>query len=217
MNMKVAIVYTAKSDELEKDLSNDAARLIGNDVEIVSYQDLSALKESVAEGYVSAAPAARYAGLILQAIADGADKVLSTCCFMGDIVRALQPFADYAGVPVASIDEGMCRHAALECEGVALLFTSPIAGASVARTLDREGRLLRRGVKVVPVQATEVAGLAGDALAARFAECEDEALTDADGLVLAQPSMAGAAERLRELTGKRVYCATDEPFAALVG
>ena len=127
--MRVAIVYTAKSDELEKGLAKDAARLMGNDVEIVSYQDLSALKESAVDGYVSSAPAARYAGLILQAIADGADKVLSTCCFMGDIVRALQPFADYAGVPVASIDEGMCRHAALECEGVALLFTSPIAGA----------------------------------------------------------------------------------------
>ncbi|MFZ2755860.1 MAG: hypothetical protein WAY93_03220, partial [Atopobiaceae bacterium] len=70
-------------------------------------------------------------------------------------------------------------------------------------------------VKVRPVQATEVAALSGDALVARFAECAAEALADSDGLVLAQPSMAGAAERLRELTGKRVYCATDEPFATL--
>lgn len=213
--MKVAIIYTAKTDELERGLAEKAAELTGEDVEIRSYQDLSALKESAADGYVSSAPAARYAGLVMRAIADGADEVLSTCCFMGDVVRALQPFACYAGVPVASIDEGMCRRAASECGSVALLFTSPIAGASVARTLDAQGRIQRRGVKVRPVQATEVAALSGDALVARFAECAAEALADSDGLVLAQPSMAGAAERLRELTGKRVYCATDEPFATL--
>ena len=46
-----------------------------------------------------------------------------------------------------------------------------------------------------------------------------DAITDgivrATGIFTNRPDAVFAAERLRELTGKRVYCATDEPFAAL--
>lgn len=213
--MKLAITYTAKTDELEEELAQDARQLLGDGLEIATYQDLPALKEANAAGYVSAAPAARYAGLILQAIADGADAVLSTCCFMGDLVRTLQPFADFSGVSLLSIDEGMCRNAVEQCARVVLLYTAPVAGNSVGHTVEHVEQLLRRHAEVTAIQATDVADLSRDALASRFADVVAEAMDEADGLILAQPSMAATAPAMREILGKSVFCATDTPFAGL--
>lgn len=213
--MKLAIIYTAKSDAMEAELFQQATALFGADAQIATYQDMMPLKQAAAAGYVTTQAAAGYTAMIVQAIAEGADAVLSTCCFMGDVVLALQPFAAYSGVPIVSIDQQMCSQVAAIGGKAVLLFTAPVAGKAVGHTLERAAQVQRMPLQVTALQATDTAGLAGDALAERFAEVASAAMASAGVLVLAQPSMAGAAPALRRKLGKNVVCPMDDGMAAV--
>jgi len=81
--MKIAMIYTAKSDALKESLENSLRNTLGEDTEILEYQDLSVLQETARAGHITPEAAARYAAIHLQAVQDGADAILSTCCVMG--------------------------------------------------------------------------------------------------------------------------------------
>jgi len=213
--MKIAIIYTAKSDELTNSLHTSIKNKFGKDVEIAEYQDVTALTEAAKAGKVTAKAAALYGKLLLQAVEDGANGILSTCCVMGDVVESLHAFLKFAGVAVLSIDEPFCKAALLKHKKICLLATAAPAATSVAHTLDRYKNSLNANGTFKTVIVTGTAGLKGDVFSQKIWEAAEAQVKECDGFVLAQPSMAGAADYLRKKSGKAVYCATDDPVTLL--
>lgn len=191
--MRLAIVHTATTPELEEAYASQARSLLGNDVEMATYRDPSVLADVGAAGYVTTETGARYLQLILQAAAEGADVMFSTCCVMADVVREAKQLGRFLGTPIVSIEEGVCTHVAQGAQRVLLAATSPIAAASVLHTLEGARRSARRSLAVevhmaASAGAADVAAAVGDA-------------AEGDLVLLAQPSMAGAAAELRARLG----------------
>lgn len=202
--MKIALIYTAKSDELKNSLERSLLKTFGEGMEAEEYQDVSVLTDSARAGPVTKEAAARYAELILHAARNGADGILSTCCVMGDAVEQFKAFLDFTGTPLVSIDESFCRKALLECKKICLLATAPVAAFSVRHTMERYERTLGTYPSLDTLMVKDPNGLSKDAFNGAY-----------DGIILAQPSMAFAAEQLRKESGLKVYSAVDDPFGVL--
>lgn len=213
--MKIAVVYTAKSDALEKNINDAIKERFGKETEITVYQDLSVLQETVKAGHITKEAAGRYTGLCLQAVTDKADAVLSTCCVMGDAVEPLKPFMKYESVPVVSIDESFCRRALAENEHLILLATAPDAAESVGNTLKRYERTMGRFPKVDVVIAKNAAGTVGDEFAEKLYEAVSSYDLDNTGVIFSQPSMAFSTSVIKGKTNCRIYTAVDDPAVDL--
>ena len=100
---------------VEKEVKNR----IGEDAELLRYQDPSILAEVRENGYVTAKPAARLIAMYMQAVADGADAILNICSSVGEVADSVQDAAAYIGVPVVRIDEEMCRTLCAKAAGSA--------------------------------------------------------------------------------------------------
>jgi len=122
---------------------------------------------------------------------------------------------NFTGVPVVSIDENFAKNALLENDHIVLLATAGVAATSVSHTFERYQRVLRRYSQVETVIVSDTAGLSGDDFNAKIWETAKTYESTADAFVLAQPSMAFAADYLRSHTGKKVYSAVDNPFSIL--
>jgi len=208
--MKVGVIYTAKTDALEKRINQSLCEKLGTKTEIVNYQDLTVLTETAGAGHITRGAGARYAALCLKAAQEGADVVLSTCCVMGDAVQPLKPAMSFLGTPLVSIDEAFCRQAIKECDKVILLATAGVAAFSVGHTFEGEERLLNKFVNRKTIIAKNTSGLSGDAFAEKLLENIKNDLDDIDGIILSQPSMAFAGDYIRKKTGKKVYTAIDD-------
>jgi len=213
--MKIALIHTARSEELKESLENSIREAFGQDTEIAEYQDLSVLQETAAAGHITAGAAARYAGMHLKAEEEGADAILSTCCVMGDAVEPLKSFLEFEGIPFASLDESFCKNALLENEKICMLATAGVAAYSVGHTFERYQRKLGRFSAVETVLVRNTAGLTGEAFYEKIWETAKEHEDTTDAFVLSQPSMAFAGEYLRARTGKRVYSAVDDAVSVL--
>ncbi|MFF3492220.1 aspartate/glutamate racemase family protein [Streptomyces sp. NPDC002795] len=135
--------------------------------------------------------------LLEAAVADGADAVLCTCSTLGAVAEGL---ALEAGVPVLRVDRPMAARAVAEGEQVAVVAT---VRSTFGPTLDLVEEEAARAGRAVDVRTVFVEGawerfLAGDrdGYLALVAEAVDS-ITDADVVVLAQASLADAAERAR--------------------
>ncbi|CAM5496106.1 aspartate/glutamate racemase family protein [Streptomyces avidinii] len=147
------------------------------------------LERARTEGPESVAPALR--GLLAEAGA-GAGAVLVTCSTIGATAESLAPAL---GVPVLRVDRPMAAAAVRAGARIAVL-------AAVESTLSPTGELLveEAGERPVSIRTHLVAGAwerfeAGDTAGylARVAEVAGS-VTEADVIVLAQASMAGAAD-----------------------
>ena len=213
--MKIAIIYTAKSDELTNSLHTSIKNKFGKDVEITEYQDMTALTEAAKAGKVTQKVAVLYGKLLLQAVEDGANGILSTCCVMGDVVESLHAFLKFAGVAVLSIDEPFCKAALLKHKKLCLLATAGPAATAVEHTLNRYKNTLQANGTVKTVIVSGTAGLKGAAFSQKVWEAAKAQVKECDCFVLAQPSMVGAADYLRQQSGKEVYTAVDDPVTLL--
>ena len=213
--MKIAIIYTAKSEELTRSLHDSIKNKFGQAVEIMEYQDITPLTEAAKAGKVTPKVAALYGKLLLKATEDGADGILSTCCVMGDVVEALRPFLKFAGVAVLSIDEPFCQAALLKHKKICLLATAGPAAASVGHTLERYKNRLQADCRIKTILVPGTAGLQGEAFSQKIWVTAQEYLKECECFILAQPSMSGAAAYLRQKSGKEVYAATDDPVTLL--
>ncbi|MFD7291786.1 aspartate/glutamate racemase family protein [Streptomyces sp. NPDC059897] len=148
--------------------------------------------------------------LLAAAVADGADAVLCTCSTLGAVAEGL---AAEAGVPVLRVDRPMAARAVAEGNGVSPARTELRARGRVAvvatvrstfgPTLDLIGEEAARAGRAVDVRTVFVEGawelfLAGDqdGYLALVATAID-GIAGADVIVLAQASLADAAERTR--------------------
>lgn len=146
-------------------------------------------------GAASEQVAQRLADLGDAAVAAGAEAVLFTC---SSISQYAGPLADRLGVPVYRVDEAMADEAVRAGERVAVIATLPTTVRPTAALLRERAHLLGRDVEIteVVVPGAFEAAVAGDR--ARHDSLIAEAIKAADGdvVVLAQASMASAAEEL---------------------
>jgi len=168
---------------------------------LVHVADPSMLATAVAEG-VTEEVHHRLGGYARQLADGGAEAVLVTCSSVGEVAEAV---AEEAGVPVLRVDAAMAAEAARHATApgaqgrVAVLATLASTLGPTQRLLEREGR---DADPPLEVRATVVPG-AADARAAGDQEGHDAAVADAvravagdvDVVVLAQASMAPAAEQ----------------------
>ncbi|MFE9533736.1 aspartate/glutamate racemase family protein [Streptomyces sp. NPDC006691] len=139
------------------------------------------------------AVAGEVAAVLTDAVARGADAVLCTCSTIGAVAEAM---SGSLGVPVLRVDRPMAAAAVARGQRIVVV-------ATVASTLEPTAALIREEAGDRPLALRAV--LAEDAwphfesgdTRAYFAEIVRtvDALTDVDVVVLAQASMAPAAER----------------------
>ncbi|MER5437426.1 aspartate/glutamate racemase family protein [Streptomyces sp. NPDC002790] len=138
--------------------------------------------------------------LLEAAVADGADAVLCTCSTLGAVAEGL---AADAGVPVLRVDRPMAARAVAEGKRIAVVATLRSTLGPTAELVEEEAARAGRPVDVrtVFVEGAWERFLAGDrdGYLALVADAVD-GITDADAVVLAQASLADAAERTRTTT-----------------
>jgi Asp/Glu/hydantoin racemase len=139
--------------------------------------------------------ARRLADLGDAAVAAGADAVLFTC---SSISQYAGPLADRLGVPVYRVDEAMADEAVRTGDRISVIATLPTTVQPTAALLRERAELHGRDVQIdeVVVPGAFEAAVAGDR--ARHDTLVADAITAATGdvVVLAQASMASAAEGL---------------------
>ncbi|MFE9401427.1 aspartate/glutamate racemase family protein [Streptomyces sp. NPDC006530] len=131
--------------------------------------------------------------VLAEAVAEGADAVLCTCSTIGAVAEAASASL---GVPVLRVDRPMAAAAVARGRRIAVV-------AAVASTLEPTAALIREeagdrplALRMVPAEHAWPYFESGDAetYVTEIARTVD-ALTDVDVVVLAQASMAPAAER----------------------
>ncbi|MET9493674.1 aspartate/glutamate racemase family protein [Streptomyces sp. NPDC006552] len=135
--------------------------------------------------------------LLAAARRDGADAVLCTCSSIGGVAEDLAPGL---GVPVLRVDRPMAARAVATGPRITVVATVHSTFAPTLALVEEEAARAGRAVEVRTVFADGAweCFLAGDrdGYLDRVAAAVDS-VTDADVVVLAQASMAGAADRAR--------------------
>lgn len=146
-------------------------------------------------GVASEQVAQRLADLGDAAVAAGAAAVMFTC---SSISQYAAPLAERLGVPVYRVDEAMADEAVRAGDRVSVIATLPTTVQPTAALLRERAELQGRKVQIdeVVVAGAFEAAVAGDR--ARHDELVSEAIKAVNGdvVVLAQASMASAAEGL---------------------
>jgi Asp/Glu/hydantoin racemase len=157
------------------------------------------LADALAEGGVSADLAARI-GDAVRTAAHGADAVLCTCSTIG---AAAEAAASELGVPVLRVDRVMAEAAIASARRILIVATvestleptrALFAEVAAAAGRDVECRMRLAAGAFALFQAGNTVGYA-----ATIEQAVRTALGDAEAVVLAQASMAPAAERLGDL------------------
>lgn len=201
--MKAALVYTSTTPELIELVEKEVKNRIGEDAELLRYQDPSILAEVRENGYVTAKPAARLIAMYMQAVADGADAILNICSSVGEVADSVQDAAAYIGVPVVRIDEEMCRDAVRKGSRIGVLATLPTTLEPTKNTVKRVAREMDRHVTLVD-GLCDAFGLDQDAFRKMLLDKAEEICGQVDVILLAQGSMAYAEQYLEEQIGKPV-------------
>ncbi|MCL8009955.1 aspartate/glutamate racemase family protein [Streptomyces sp. AS02] len=160
------------------------------DLELRHFVDEELLSRARREGSEAVADDVRKA--LQQAVADGARAVLCTCSTIGGVAEEA---AAEAGVPVLRVDRPMAAAAVAEGARVVVLATVESTLGPTASLIEDEAR---RAGRPVEVRTRLVEGAwelfdAGDVDGcARLVAAAADEVTDADAIVLAQVSIAGA-------------------------
>ena len=189
--MKVGIVYTGTTSELEEDVERELKNRLGEAVELYVQKDPSIIKEINSEGYVTRQAAKRLVEMYLKATAADCDAILNACSSVGEVADACCGLASYLGVPIVRIDELMCREAIKRGERIGIMGTLPT-------TVERLAREMGRRVQIVNILVEGAFGLDQVAFRKRLSDAVDKADKPVDVFILAQGSMAYAAGDLSE-------------------
>ncbi|MBM7166972.1 arylsulfatase [Streptomyces sp. G44] len=152
----------------------------------------SLLERAGRQGPEAVAPAVRDA--LVRAVGEGAEAVLCTCSTIGAVAEAL---GARVGVPVLRVDRPMAAAAVAAGSRVVVLATVESTLEPTVELVEEEARAAGRevAVRTVMVDGAWARFRAGDAQG--YAEAVAAAISevrDADAVVLAQASMAGASE-----------------------
>ncbi|MCH4192656.1 MAG: aspartate/glutamate racemase family protein [Butyrivibrio sp.] len=199
--MKIALVYTGTTPELEKYVNDEVAENIGTDAEILKYADGTIIAEARDAGYVTAGAAARLVTMYMKAVQDGADAILNLCSSVGEVADASQDLAKYLGVPIVRVDEEMCREAVRNGKRIGVLATLQTTLEPTKNTLRRVAREAGRRVELVD-GVFDAFGADADKFNELMLEKGKEmAAEHVDVIVLCQGSMAFGEKYLHDVLG----------------
>lgn len=202
--IKIALIYTVTTPELKEDVEREIRDLLGQEIELLSYEVPEVFEEVKETGYVTARPAARLIRTYMQAVEDGAEAILSICSTVGDIVYSMQDASKYLGIPILMINEEMCREAVRQGNRIAVMATFPTAIAPTINILERVSREMGKPVEISEVLLEGAFGIDQDEFRAVMAAKAGEVADRVDVIVFAQGSMAYCEKYIAEMYGKVV-------------
>jgi len=195
--MKIGIIFTVLTPQLLEDTIGSVKAAVGEDAEIITFDDASVLEEIKAAGRITAPPAARYVEMCMKAAEQNVDAILCACSSVGDVADAMQDIARLIGIPIVRIDEEMCREAVRLGKRVAILATQPTTLAPTRSTVQRAAREMGREVETIDCYMEGAFGLDPEQFLKRLSDETGKVAGKADVILLAQGSMAYAQETLR--------------------
>ena len=200
--MKVGLVYTGTTPELEELVEKEVKSNLGDEVDIFSLKDGTIISDVGKAGYVTTAPAARLVKMFMTAAEEGCDAILNLCSSVGEVADAAQDIAKYIGVPIVRIDEEMCREAVRRGSKIGVMATLPTTLNPTKGTIERVAREMNKPVELVDCLVEGAFGLDQNQFKVRLTESAAKIIDDVDIVVLAQGSMAYAEPHLVETFGK---------------
>ena len=199
--MKVTLLHTVKS--VYESFPSQLVEAYGKELEVTSLLDEFLVTNAKKKGYFPPENRQKLY-LDLLSLAEGQPDVIAVTC------SSLTPFAEELrssfSMPIIVIDERMCRDAAAIGGNIAVLATAPTTVDPTVSRIKMESEKLGVASTVrsyLDTKAMDMLNL-GDVQGhdARLAALARTAT--ADVIVLAQASMATAANLVREATGKKV-------------
>jgi Asp/Glu/hydantoin racemase len=200
MNMKIALVYTGTTPELEQLVNEEIKKNLGEQHETLVYADASILAEARENGYVTGNAAARLVTLYMKAVQDGADAILNLCSSVGEVADAAQNLADYVGVPIVRVDEEMCREAVRCGRRIGVLATLPTTLEPTKNTIKRVAREMGQNVALVD-GLFDAFGAKQDKFNELMLAAGEKMKDQVDVIVLCQGSMAFGEKLLADTLG----------------
>lgn len=199
--MKIGLVYTSTTKELEDVVKKELALQFEEDVQIVSLHDASILNDAVSAGYVTAKAAAKLFTLYMDAIKEGCDAILNICSSVGEAADSMQDAAAYMGIPIVRIDEEMCREAVRKGERIGVMATLPTTLKPTINTILRMSRECEKPVEIEECLVEGAFGTDQETFRELLSEYAKELKDKVDIIVLAQGSMAYCEEYLARTCG----------------
>ena len=213
--MKIGLVYTSTTPELIELVNKEVRKQLGDEAELLHYEDPSLLSEIREHGYVTTAPAARLISMFMQAAQDGADAILNICSSVGEVADCIQDAARYIGVPIVRIDEEMCRDAVRRGTRIGVMATLPTTLEPTKNTVKRVAREMNREITLVDSLVDGAFGLDQDQFRTLLLNNAEQIKDKIDILLLCQGSMAYCEEYLEEKIGVPVVSSPRYGAAAL--
>lgn len=202
--MKVGLIYTSTTPELIELVEREIIKALGNDAELVSYQDPSILAETREHGYVTPNGAARLVTMYMEAVQKGVDGIINLCSSVGEVADAAQDMAKYIGVPIVRIDEEMCREAVRLGKRIGVMATLSTTLEPTKNTIKRVARELGKPVELVDALIDGAFGLNQEEFKACMLKKAGEIEKKVDVILFAQGSMAYCENVIFEAYGKPV-------------
>ncbi len=200
--MKIGLVYTSTTPELIKDVEREVRKQLGDDAELVSYENPSVLADVREAGYVTTAPAARLIKSFMQAAEDGCDAILNICSSVGEVADSAQSVAKYIGVPIVRIDEDMCREAVRVGTRIGVMATLPTTLEPTKNTIKRVAREMNKKITIVDSLVEGAFGIDQETFLNMMSDHAEKIIDKVDVIVFAQGSMAYAEPALTKKFGK---------------
>ncbi len=213
--MKIGLVYTSTTPELIELVNKEVRKQLGDEAELLHYEDPSILSEIREHGYVTTAPAARLISMFMQAAQDGADAILNICSSVGEVADCIQDAARYIGVPIVRIDEEMCRDSVRRGTRIGVMATLPTTLEPTKNTVKRVAREMNREITLVDSLVDGAFGLDQDQFRTLLLNNAEQIKDKIDILLLCQGSMAYCEEYLEEKIGVPVVSSPRYGAAAL--
>lgn len=213
--MKIALVYTSTTPELIELVEKQVRENVGQEAELLSFQDPSILAEIREAGGVTVPAAARLVEMFMEAAKAGADAVLNVCSSVGEVADACQELAGFLDMPIVRIDEEMCREAVRLGERIGVMATLPTTLNPTKNTLLRAAGQMGRKIQLVDGLIDGAFGLGQEEFKALMLEKAQELKSQVDVLLFAQGSMAYCEDLIRERTQKEVVSSPRFGAAAL--
>lgn len=213
--MKIGLVYTSTTPELIELIESEIRKKLGNNVEMLSYQDPSILEETRTHGYVTSKAAARLVTMYMEAVNAGVDAIINLCSSVGEVADTVQDIAKYVGVPIVRVDEDMCREAVRQGKRIAVMATLSTTLEPTKNTIKRVAREMGKQVELVDVLIDGAFGLNQEEFKARMLKKAGEVEKDVDVILFAQGSMAYCEGIIAEAYGKFVVSSPKFGAAAL--
>ena len=213
--MKIGLVYTSTTPELIELVNREVKKQLGNEAELLHYEDASILAEIREHGYVTTAPAARLITMFMKAAQDGADAILNICSSVGEVADCAQDAARYIGVPIVRIDEEMCRDAVRRGKRIGVMATLPTTLEPTKNTVKRVAREMNKEITIVDSLVDGAFGLDQDQFRMLLLKNAEQIRDQIDILLLCQGSMAYCEEYLEKNIGLPVVSSPRYGAAAL--